>query len=180
MGIYSICLGKGIIIPVKVFMDKYMDEIRELHKQDCHDIDLIYDIIKRHFGEEFTVSQLGHDALESRNGMNDVLGNTINSEIYLKIKELRDNIKREYIEPFEYLSAEGLIFIGKHTELDKHNGEFGYYLKTPELIYGLTALIPQIISYSVELTTFDTSILEKEFDQTPCIWTFTNDCACCG
>lgn len=181
MGIYSICLGKGIMIPVKMFVLKYLDEINETYEDGDDEYVILEKLVKKHIGEEYQISSVGHDAFQNRSGMECVLGDSLNSKVYPQIKEWREKSKENNVEvPFEQLGCSDLIFIGRFKELDAHNGEFGYYIKTPELLYGLTALIPQIVEYSLKLSNIDVSILNEKLDQIPCVWTFSMDCHCCG
>ena len=81
--------------------------------------------------------------------------------------------------PISSLGCGDLMFIGHCKDLEP-GGEFGYYIKTPELLYSLPALLPEIISYSAELAKMDVYNLKTIFGQEPCIWTFASDCHCCG
>ena len=70
MGIYDIYIGKGIIVPVKIFVKKYLKYIpKNCDEYDDEDIRKLFDkIIKRRLGQSFELSSLGHDALVSRDG----------------------------------------------------------------------------------------------------------------
>lgn len=72
-----------------------------------------------------------------------------------------------------------LMFIGKMKTIES-DGEFSYYVKAPEIIYGLTGLLDSIVQIYPTLKTFDCSDLEQALKLKPSIWTFASDCACCG
>ena len=118
---------------------------------------------------------VGHDAFESRHGDMNVLANTKNYEI---IKEIRSLQKTELDVKFESVHCSNLIFIGSYKEIG--SGEFEYYIKAPEVIYGLTSLLDDIVEILPIIKKKDCTKLTKLFNQDVCIWTFAPDCACCG
>lgn len=81
--------------------------------------------------------------------------------------------------PITSLGCGKLMFIGYYESICDDR-EFSWYIKAPEIIYGLPALIPSIIRCYNKYKDYDCSNLEETFGQTPCIWTFAQDCACCG
>lgn len=187
MGTHRIFIGKGIIIPTVRFISKYLDEIRALCNPSSSHVDaqkIISTIVKRHFGDDYDICPLGHDAFECRadHSMLDVFGNTAHAAAYEIIKHWRDELRLVSTSDFPFTSVGmgDLMFIGRFKTLDAHGGEFNYYVGTSELLYGLSALLPQIVAYYGELSQPNYEILGTTFGQQPCIWTFASDCHCCG
>ena len=179
MGIYNIIMGKGIIIPVKQFVIQYLKEIEGIFNEGEDEQEFLTEVVKKFIGAEYLVCPIGHDAFDSRYGM-ELLENSENAIAYKMIKKWRKQAKKNNDElPISGLGCGDLMFIG-HCKTLEPGGEFGYYIKTPELLYSLPALLPEIISYSLELAKVDVSSLQTIFGQQPCIWTFASDCHCCG
>lgn len=84
MGIYELFLGKGIILPVKMFVRKYLEEVNIAlaNDEDEDEYSLLQLIAKQKFGEDIEISSLGHDALESRHGNMSVFGDTDNAKSF--------------------------------------------------------------------------------------------------
>lgn len=171
-------MGKGIIIPVKKFVQMYLSEINKIFEDGNDEHEALDKIVKEFVNEKYEVSSLGHDALESRHGDMQALDKTPNMKAFNQIQEWR---KESYPKdlPIQSLSCGGdLMFIGVYMPLG--DAELSYYVKAPEIIYSLPAFIPHIIDCYETLKQYDYSDLEKTFGQEACIWTFTSDCACCG
>lgn len=170
-------MGKGIIIPVKRFVQMYLSQINEIYKDGDVECDALYKIVQKFVNLKYDVSSLGHDALESRDGDMQALDNTPNMEAFEIIQEWR---KESYPEdlPIQTLGCGDLMFIGIYETLG--DAELSYYVKTPELLYSLPAFIPAMIKCYTTLNEQDCSDLETIFGQKACIWTFATDCACCG
>lgn len=174
MGIYNISLGNGIIIPSKMLVKMYPDHFNNVEEYGPEELE---DILRKVTGKKFKVSNVGHDAFKSRNGSMQVLSGTKNYDIVKEIKKL-DNEYKDLEVGSDLLSCGTLIFIGFYEEMG--NSEFEYYPKTAEVIYGLPAILEDIITILPTLKEKDCSLLTEMFKQEACIWTFANDCACCG
>lgn len=180
MGIYELFLGKGIIVPVKTFVRKYLDEINAIFTDGEDDEEFLTNFIKNKFGDEFDLSKLGHDALESRHKDMSILDGTDNMQAFNQIKKCLELEKSNHTDlPIDSLGCGDLMFIGYYESICT-DCEFSWYVKAPEIIYGLPALIPTIIKCYNKYKDLDCLKLENEFGQTSCIWTFAQDCACCG
>jgi len=169
-------------------MRKFLDEILKKRKSRKSDLDaevIFSEIIKEILGDQYAVTSVGHDAFESRHGHMDILDGTDQAlalKKLLKIRKEERDKKNEFPNNLhEYLTfgCSDLMFIGVYEEL-KVPGEFEYYVKTPEVIYGLPAIIPAIMNVYPRLLNTTLKELEVEFDQTSYIWTFAEDCHCCG
>ncbi len=179
MGIYDIIMGKGIIIPVKLFVIQYSKEIEGIFEEGEDEVEFLTKLVEKFIGKEYQVSKIGHDAFDSRDGMK-LLECSENEIAYQIIKEWRTQAKKNDDDlPISSLGCSDLMFIGRFKNLEPGD-EFGNYIKTPDLLYSLPALLPEIISYSLQLAKMDVSILQSIFGQPPCIWTFADDCHCCG
>jgi hypothetical protein len=186
MGIYALRMGKGVIIPVKLIVKEYLTEIIRISKEKNIDMEsyfgeILDQIVQEQFGKNFKVSQLAHNALESRHGDMCALGDSDNSIAYTTIQKMikeADLINNNDL-PITDFGCGTLLFIGQFNDLDEV-GELSYYVKLPELLYSLPAFLPQIVRDYPILMNVDCSALQEKFEQLPCIWTFTNDCHCCG
>lgn len=165
MGVYSILLGKGILLPRKTLAKI----VRERNNVNLINEDTNYGFameVKYALNNDWEVVSLGHDAFVSRNG--DIL-----EAFDQKHRTLSDDIiKNEDLE--------SLVFIGYTKDLCLPNGEFSWYVNAPEIIYGLAALIPQILTDWPLLEKIDCSALHEYFGREPQMWTFVPDCCCCG
>jgi len=178
MGIYSINLGKGIIVPVKVFVKKHLEKVLKIYKEEEGDLEeTISLIVTEVYGNEYQVTSIGHDAFKSRDGKMDVLGGD-NKIAFDIINKLREQVEDDL--PIKIITFSDLIFIGYFRVIESTGGDLEYYVKTPELLYGLPSLLPSIIEAYGEMSNKDCSVLKGEFEQNPCIWTFAIDCNCCG
>lgn len=175
MGIYSICMGKGVILSTDILLEKFKLLIPELLEKHDQDHWIVLDIlIKSHIDPKMTLCFLGHDAFESRSNLMKVLDGTPNSRAMssiIKWKYDNDNKTNE--------TGYKLCFVGIYEDLDC-DGEFEYRVKTPELLYGLPAVIPLIVQLYPKLLSENYANLAKLApEQEPCIWTFAGDCHCC-
>ena len=182
MGVYNICMGKGIVVPIKLFVQKFKKEVEEFHREG-YEQETVEKVVKKYIGD-FQVSTLGHDAFEGRHGfVFDMFADTENEKAGNKIAKLISQSKEKEDEdqnlPFTTIFCSSLIFIGHFVEIC-HN-DLSYYLKAPEVIYSLAACLPLIMKHYPELYQKDCSSLDDLFKrQQACVWTFTNDCCCCG
>lgn len=181
MGIYSINMGNGILISTTEFVKMFEKEFEDSVYQDG--IEIAVDIIKRQFGGKYEISLLGHDALTSRDGDMDIFTDTVHHETFYQIKNQK---KEKYeipasLEEKTFFGCGDIFFIGVREEISANGGgEFEYYIKSSEVIYGLAVLLPSIVKLYPELQKVDVEPLRSTFHQNPCIWTFTDDCHCCG
>lgn len=190
MGIYSIYIGKGIIIPVSMFVRNFKTQILEKINADEDEfpdpIKIFGEIVAEQLGQNFVVESVGHDAFESRHGRMDIFDDTEHQKAFEHLKKLREAEKTENgnllppgLEDYETIGCSDLMFIGVYKEIEANGGgEFDYYVKTSELLYGLAVLIPSLIKCYQELTPLNTSALDHLAPS--CIWTFAPDCHCCG
>ena len=192
MGVYTLTIGKGVMIPVKWFVHTHLKEITKKHKAyvqrgEWRDdpSDVIREVVQEKYGPEFDISPVGHDAFESRHGFASmgILNGSEQQEALAVLKGLTEECKElnlpTELEEYTHLDCGSIMFIGFHEDIaSARGGEFEYYLKTPELLYGLVALIPSIIRLYQVMSTKDTSELAALGK--PVIWTFATDCCCCG
>lgn len=181
MGVYNIYMGKGIIIPISVFVRKYKEQIMEIYEKDTNqdEEEIVKDIVKKYIGD-YNVCRLGHDAFEGRHGLIfDIFEETENEENALKVCNLLESAKLENNSdlPFKSIFCSEVIFIGHFVDICKN--ELSYYLKAPEVIYSLASFIPQIIKEYPILIAKEYAGLNI-FDQEANVWTFAADCCCCG
>jgi len=147
MGVYSLCLGKGVIVD--------REKIDELFPETDP-----FELTEQRIGEDqYEIIQLGHDAFNFRFSLDHVLPN--------------------HSEHLEQLKSKEWFFVGHAQEIPAE-GEFSYYVKAPEIIYGLAGLLDGIVEIYPQLKTRDCSSLEEFYGQKALIWTFANDCSCCG
>ena len=194
MGVYEIYMGKGIIVPIKVFVRKFHKEIEEIYKENHDEQEVVEEIVKKYLGD-YKVSTLGHDAFQGRHGLVfDMFENTANGKSGKRIANLmggidsengnEDLVDLEKVDdedkdlPFTSIGCSELIFIGHFENICPT--EFSYYLKAPEVIYGMASCLPLIMKHYPILLATDCSSLDEIFNQESCIWTFANDCSCCG
>lgn len=178
MGIYDIYMGKGIIIPVKRFVRHFLDTVKEFHTDGGDDTETLEKVAKKRLGPDYMICSLGHDALESRDGDMQVFeDDDDHREAFDMIKEWRKEVAKDNDLPITSLWCGDLMFVGYHKSLER---EFSYYVKAPEILYGMAAILPKIVEIYPIMKNADCSKLEEEFGQKPCIWTFAPDCACCG
>ena len=71
------------------------------------------------------------------------------------------------------------VFIGKYEDICG-GMELTYYPKVPEVIYSIAGMIPLIMKHYPVLQKLRLPEIESIFEQPACIWTFSNDCECCG
>ena len=162
-----ICLGKGVILPYKLLVQKYFPELLGIEDDSYAEHDQVIDeVIKKQLGDQYEVITLGHDAFHQGDRHDLGLNNGPNEETYL---EIQDWLKEKNQE---------LIFIGKYKELTgiEMNSRPG----ASELLYSLTGFLPEIVDYYSKLLKEDLGSLKTIFDQTPQIWTFGTDCTCCS
>lgn len=180
MGIYDIQLGKGIIVPHNIFIktnEKIIKNIMKGMKKPYDGFDILDRAVKKIYGQEYEFSPIGHDAFNSRSGSMEIFTND-NEINFIAIKNLlKIKIDSDSL-PFDFPSCGELIFIGKYQSIEANDME--YYVKTPELLYGLPALLPSLIKVYQKMIKIKCDELINEFNQTPCIWTFATDCHCCG
>jgi len=151
MGVYEILMGKGIIIPIELFKQKFPElDVGEMNDSDMKSLGFSHQLVT-----------LGHDAFESRN--KNMCGCMLEGE------------DRPALD--DYIGKE-LMFIGKYMGIC--DGELSYYIKAPEVIYSMAGMVQNIAKALPELNEYDTTDIEKLFDVKSAIWTFTNDCCCCG
>jgi hypothetical protein len=183
MGVYGITIGKGVIIPVKFFIEIFKKEIEELlvgpkDRYDAHDY--FDEIVKKHIHEDYKICILGHDAFDGRNGtMLDMFYSdpSDNAESAEMIEELIQDATH-FNDPFDCLYADNLMFIGRFEDIK--GPEFNWYVNAPEIIYGIAALLPSLMKLYPKYQEFSCHALAEWCEQKPCIWTFTCDCCCCG
>lgn len=174
MGVDSIQLGKGVIISVKVFYEKFKEEIEEMMKTktDCHEIANL--LIKKHIGN-YEMSTLGHDAFQGRHGfVFDMFENADQEESCDMISSMMQDMQDKLDSKFS-LGCGDMMFIGAHYTISEV--DLSYYIKAPEVIYSIASFIPNIMKYYPILNTMN---MDEIFGQKPKIWTFTDDCCCCG
>lgn len=173
MGIYSVRIGKGIIIPSKLFFSTFGDEIKSYSSDDY---DEIFDfIVKKHFRKYSVCSDMMHLKTE-KTIWHLYLIRAPHSDQYTILESL-ERKSLNYKQPIGYSDGK-YIFIGRCEILD--DMEFSCYIKTPELLYGLAGISPQLIKSYNKLTKFSMTILDEKWPLKSLIWTFANDCACCG
>ena len=184
MGVYNICMGKGIVVPVNLFVAKYRKEVEECYKdkKEGYELKTISEVVKKYIGD-YEVCTMGHDAFEGRRGLClDMFDNTANEEAGYRISELINKGKKFVCKdgeqlPFDSVHCSSLIFIGHFVDICPN--DLSYYLKAPEVIYSMAACIPLIIKHYPSLSAKDCASLNV-FNQQACIWTFAPDCCCCG
>lgn len=178
MGIYSICIGKGIIMKISVLAKFLQDKGQEVD-EDMMDMD-IAERVEKYFEKKYSVIVLGHDAFESRHGhVTDESDGFECPEAAAQVQDDLDSEKKnnEYGIP-RYPS---LVFIGYHEDLAPPDGDLSYYVKTPELLYSLITFVPKIIKVYPILHEKDCRELEEMFGRKATMWTFASDCCfCCG
>ena len=158
MGIYNFFLGKGIILPLKFLIQKYLpvlinsdyDELSLFHEHE----EVFQDIVQDQLAPQCKIILLGHDALTRRHGDIQAFDGTLNRDAYEEIKKWQKQ-------------KESLAFIGICREL--RGGEF---------IYSLPEFLPEIVEYYPQFIKEELNFLKQEFPHTVCIWTFTSDCCC--
>jgi hypothetical protein len=187
MGVNEIYMGKGIIVPVRVFVKHFLKEINEIYTENIvYEHEIVEKIVKKYIGD-YKICTLGHDAFMGRHGLIfDMFEDTPNERSANRIGALMSN--KQYDEndendendeklPFDSLGCSDLMFIGYFINIGP--SELSYYIKAPEVIYSLAACIPLIIKHYPILLSKDCSSLNI-FNQEACIWTFASDCCCCG
>lgn len=171
MGVYHFLMGKGIILSSKILKEIYRDELaKALPDFDIEEsireyVNELNELIEK-IDIKFQICILGHDAFDSFGNRHDMgVLDGKNEKIYRELKNRED-------------PDDDLVFIGICDEIC--GGDFSWYPTAPEIFYGLTTFLPQIVEYYPKLIKNDVSVLGQIFHQTPCIWTFTTDCCCCG
>lgn len=179
MGIYEIIMGKGIVVTNKIFASLFAKELDKLDEDDLMQPESIEEMINKRTLGNYMVKGMGHDAFRSRHGNMGVLDRTKNYEIVQKLKKsLECTTEPETNNLPELACGSPYIFIGFYEFLE--GGEFDYYIGAPEVIYGLPALLDEIVELVPRLREKDCSEISNLFNQKACIWTFAQDCACCG
>jgi len=198
MGVSEIYLGKGVVVPVEYFVRKYLGYFKE-HYDGGDEWEVIDSLIKEKFGDDGVKwCQVGHDAFEGRGGLmkislldknmkavEQIMGYVDDGLEWDYDKDSGSDHKRsEDLEeiPVETVGVGGkFLFIGYFEEIESDDGgEFSHYVKAPEIIYSLAALIPSMMEIYPRLLEKKCDKLEEEFKQSMGIWTFTSDCCCCG
>ncbi len=170
MGIYTLLMGNGIILPLAKIAEIY--DIGDVDNYGPFEhAERFEEAIRKQTSIDFRVIELSHDAFKFRHGFcnTDLFEGSESHWSTLSKLKLLDR------KPHD----EDLFFIG-YAEDIPCGGEFGYYVKAPEVIYGLSALLPGIVELYPRLLATDCSELEHLFEQKSSVWTFTNDCGCCG
>lgn len=177
MGVYNIYIGKGVVIPVRFFFEIFKKEIAEIPNENMLGENEFNKIVQKFIGPEYQTCPLGHDAFDGRHGpIFDMFEEMENEESALMIADLIEDAK-SMPECNSYHDSH-LMFIGK---LDSIEGpDFSYYVKAPEIIYGLAALLPSIVKLYPKYQNMTCQELSDWCEQKPCIWTFIGDCCCCG
>ena len=175
MGVYNICIGKGVIIPARFFFKIFKKEIAE--SNDHVDEKLFNEIVQKHIGPTYQVCVLEHDAFEGRHSLIwEMFEEGENEESALMIDELVNDAK---LMPETDTFHDGrLMFIGQFDSIA--GPDFSYYVKAPEIIYGLAALLPSLMKLYPKYLATTCDELTQWCEQKPCIWTFVGDCCCCG
>jgi len=166
MGIYSILIGNGILILRKRLMNM-IKKYDTYAIEETDEIDIIDEFVRSIFNDKYSACVLGHDAFESRDKDErmPVFEGTYQMTVLERLGDDYDD----------------LIFIGLCTDLSKGVGEFSYCVKSPELLYGLAVLVPQICEHYLSTKDVDFCDLENYFSQKVLTWTFASDCCfCCG
>jgi hypothetical protein len=179
MGIYNLVLGKGIIIPVKLFSQIFRMELENTNTTDYTE-EIFNQIVRQKIDPELTISGIGHDAFEGRHGkIFDMFSDTEHQESIDVLAEMIEKAKTITDVKYQTLNCGDLMFIGHCRNLGQN--EFNYYIRNPsEIIYGFSHLLRDVIKYYPELEQKDLSALEEVFGQKSKMWTFADDCCCCG
>ena len=169
-------MGKGIVIPINIFVQRFKEEIKLENNQD--ELALVKEIVKKYIGD-YDVCTLGHDAFQGRHGLVfEMFEDSANEKEAERITQLiKDSKLITETLPFTNIFCSSLIFIGHFEDITPN--ELSYYLKAPEVIYSIASFIPLIMKYYPFLMEKDCASLNV-FDQQACIWTFAPDCSCCG
>lgn len=171
MVLYYISLGKGVIVPYTVLVQKFLSELKEIDPQydpstPWEDEELLRRVVERQIGDQYEMVTLGHDAFHPGG--------------YRQLDALTDRDSEAYgmIQNWLKDGEEQLIFIGKYKKMT--GAQMNTRPDAPELLYSLAAFLPEIVEYYPKLLKEDVSSLEPVFGQEPEIWTFGTDCACCS
>lgn len=183
MGIYNLYIGKGIIIPVKIFVNHFKSAvITDYNSDDKHSgfsREATLGNIVATIRPDLKIINLGHDALETRFGIGvpECDEADDNYEACVVIRQMiKDAISLPDLD-IDYEPNSDLVFIGVFSEIC--DAELSYRIKVPEVIYGLPAFIPGLIRGYNKYSVIQIPELAAIFGQQPCIWTFAPDCACC-
>lgn len=173
-----IIIGNGVIVSVKMFVLEHIDEIKEFkntYDDDDDRIEILNKIVKLHIGD-YEISAIGHDSFNS--DATKLFESTNNADSFEIIKRLNEEVKlNKETVPFDDIYGSDLMFLGCFKQLDTLD-KIDIRMQSSTLINALTIMVPQIVKYSYELATTDVTKLGNIFKQTPCIWTFSNDCFC--
>jgi hypothetical protein len=179
MGVDLLYMGYGVVIPVKTFVKKYLKEVNEIIQiENCtDDRETLQTVVNRKIGN-FEICSLGHDAFTSRSGYLSSLEDD-HEEAFQHIQESREtaNLDKEVKLPITGLFCGDLMFIGTFKSLGK---ELGHRAQAPEVIYGFSGMLENIVCWYPILKGVDSAILAETFGQKPCMWIFAPDCICCG
>jgi len=172
--IYCINIGKGIIVSVKVFAQKYHKQI--LKYADEHGIEDVSEcdiheiceyVVKTYIDDRCDVASFGHDAFDG-----------CSPDEFETMKEKDKKINDSDVI-FNFIGCGGeMMFIGKYVEINDE--EMSGRVQVPEVIYTIRTMIPHIIDFTQEHSKITFPKLDLTFDQVSSIWTFTQDCQCCG
>jgi hypothetical protein len=196
MGVYDLQMGKGVFISAEIFVMKYTNQINDYvnnYKEKSRSLEcreIFSYIVKTYIDPKCEVYPLGHDAFEARHGnVFDFIEFPNDEEkkdridacksIKLMIDESKSNQISDKMNDQIDGEMSDILFIGC-TENICEDFELGYYVKAPEIIYTMSAMIPNIIKYHPILKDIKFDNLEEVFSQPPCIWIFSTDCCCCG
>jgi hypothetical protein len=185
MGINSILIGKGVIIPTRLFIDTFRTQLQTLvgFNKDSEYDDIIDAADKIMSNHGLISHPIGHDAFDARHDMIDVFETEEHAQSLQFIRDWLANNPNDLDSkgnPSNYGAYNPeLIFIGQYKEINSR-GEFGGRINTSELLYSLGSLLPKIMQYNNELHDLDCSILTNLFEQNVCVWVFAGDCHCCS
>jgi hypothetical protein len=179
MGVDNIYMGKGIVVPVNLFVAKYREEVEKIYKEkgQGYELETIQEVVKKYIGD-YDVCTMGHDAFEG--GCLEMFEDSRSEESASRIQELigeGKEYKGEHL-PFDSVHCTSLIFIGHFVNIC--NNELSSHPAASEVIYSMAACIPSIVKHYPLLLAKDCSSLNNVFDQEACVWTFAPDCCCCG
>lgn len=159
MGISRLCMGKGWILTQKT-----LEDILDVKIED---VDEIEDMIQNLLDDTTIVLMLlPHDAFDFRSGF-------AKTEVFDRLPH-EQHLKKLASEKTD------VYFVG-YVDCIQTQGEFGYKVEVPEIVYGLAALLPDIVSHYPKLNETNPPQLNESLGEA-CIWTFpccSVDCHCC-
>lgn len=119
----------------------------------------------------------GHDFFKDRSGIGSFLDKTGNAKV---IKSLPKKGKK--IKPSKYINTSiysPVVFIGICRDIYP-DGEYDHYVKGPEMLYSIGPMLPKLVDFYIKNKDVTMDNIEKTFGQKLCLWTFCEDCLCCG